>query len=81
MLLTISHSESAYPITPVEPLKQRFWDNSEICLLFSRKHTHTYYMLLTSSYSESAYPMTPVELLKASLYDYIGIFFFLYSNL
>ena len=22
-----------YPITPVEPLKARFWDNSEICLL------------------------------------------------
>ena len=28
MLLTISYSESAYPITPVEPLKPRFWDNS-----------------------------------------------------
>ena len=22
-----------HPITPVEPLKARFWDNSEICLL------------------------------------------------
>ena len=33
MLLTISYSESTYPITPVEPLKPRFWDNSEICLL------------------------------------------------
>ena len=37
MLLTISYSESAYPITPVEPLKPRFCDNSEICLLFIRK--------------------------------------------
>ena len=37
MLLTVSCAESVYPITPVEPLKPRFWDNSEICLLFSRK--------------------------------------------
>ena len=29
MLLTISYSESANPITPVEPLKPRFWGNSE----------------------------------------------------
>ena len=33
MSLTLSNSESAYPITLVEPLKPRFWDNSEICLL------------------------------------------------
>ena len=26
MLLTISYSESAYPITPVEPLKAIFYD-------------------------------------------------------
>ena len=37
MLLTESYSESVSPITPVEPLKVRFWDNFEICLLFSRK--------------------------------------------
>ena len=37
MLLTITYLESAYPITPVEPLKARFWDNFEICLLFSRR--------------------------------------------
>ena len=28
----MSYSESAKPIIPVEPLKPRFWDNSEICL-------------------------------------------------
>ena len=28
MLLTVSYSESAYPITPVDSLKPRFWDNS-----------------------------------------------------
>ena len=28
MLLTISYSESAYPITPVVTLKPCFWDNS-----------------------------------------------------
>ena len=33
MLLTMSYSESAYPITPVQALKPRFWNNSEICLL------------------------------------------------
>ena len=40
MLLAISYSESAYPITPVlpiEPLKPRFWDKIEICLLFGHK--------------------------------------------
>ena len=37
MLLNISYSESAYPITPVEPLKARFWDNFEISLLVIRK--------------------------------------------
>ena len=33
VLLKISYSGSTYPITPVEPLKARFRDNSEICLL------------------------------------------------
>ena len=34
-MLTFIYSESAYPITSVEPLKppERFWDDSEICLL------------------------------------------------
>ena len=33
VLLKISYSESAYPITLVETLKPRFWDNSEVCSL------------------------------------------------
>ena len=37
MILTISYLESASPITSVEPLKPRFWDYSEICLLLNRK--------------------------------------------
>ena len=37
MILTLIKSESTYPITSVEPLKGRFWDNSEIYLLFSRE--------------------------------------------
>ena len=36
-IITLSNSESAYLITPVVTLKPRFWDNSEVCLLFSRK--------------------------------------------
>ena len=75
MLLTILYSVSAYPITLVEPLKPRFWYNSKICLLFSRKQIiqFDYHMLFTISYSESAYPITPVDPLKAILYDYFGI--------
>ena len=37
MILALITSESAHPIIQVEQLKQRFWHNSEICLLFSRK--------------------------------------------
>ena len=37
LILASITSESAHPITPVEPLKPRFWDNSGICLLFTRK--------------------------------------------
>ena len=36
MLLNVSYLESAYPITPVEPLKSRFWDNSEIWYLYRK---------------------------------------------
>ena len=32
-MLTLIYSESAYPTIPVEPLKSRFWNNSEIYLL------------------------------------------------
>ena len=37
MIITLIKSKSAHPIIRVEPLKPRFWDNSEICLPFSRK--------------------------------------------
>ena len=37
MLLTISYSESAYPITPVQQLKTRFYKDFINCLLHSRK--------------------------------------------
>ena len=48
MLLTISYSESAYPIGPVVPLKTRFRYKIETCLLFSRKqHKYFYHMFLT----------------------------------
>ena len=36
-------------------------------------------MLFTISYSESAYPITPVEPLKASLYDYLVIWYILFT--
>ena len=42
MLLTISYSESANPITTVEPLKPRFWYNIEIRSLLSRKQQQTF---------------------------------------
>ena len=50
-------SESAHPITPVEPLQPHFWDNSVICLLFSLKQlqifmTCCYYKLLIHRFSE-----------------------------
>ena len=48
MLLTISNSESTYPITPVEQLKPRFWDDSEICLLYIRKQQQIFNMLLAN---------------------------------
>ena len=34
MLLTISYSESAYPITPVEPLKATLYDHIGISVYF-----------------------------------------------
>ena len=53
MLLTMSYSESANPITPVEPLKSRFSDYSEIVYNLFLKTTIMYLMLWTVSYSES----------------------------
>ena len=37
LMLMWMYPESSYLIAPVEPLKPRLWDNSEIYLLFSRK--------------------------------------------
>ena len=37
VILVLLNSDSAHPITPVYSFKLRFWDNSKICLLFSRK--------------------------------------------
>ena len=68
VILALITSESAHPITPVEPLKPRFYHNSEICLLLFVNNRNIYHILLTISYSELAYPITPVESLKATLY-------------
>ena len=68
--------KSAHPVTPIEPLKPRFSNNSGSCLLIGRKQQH---MLLTLSYLESAYPVTPVVPLKATLYDYFGISVYLFT--
>ena len=54
MLLTISNSESASSITPVEPLKPHFYTILKFI----------YYMLLTMLYLESAYMINPLEPLK-----------------
>ena len=37
IILALIISESAHPIIQVEQLRPRFCDNSEICLLFTRK--------------------------------------------
>ena len=59
MLLTASYSESAYLISPGQPLKPRFYKNV-IIFLYSRKKNTTKIdlMLLTISYSELVYPIT-----------------------
>ena len=53
-----------YPSTPVYPLKPRFWDNIEICLLFGRKQqqifTHVFDNI-TFGISEPDYPSITVE--------------------
>ena len=69
MLFTVPYLESAYPITPVEPLKLRLRVNSEIFDFLVVNNNKYLYMLLTASYLESAYPITPVEPLKARFWD------------
>ena len=63
MSLTISYSESAFPITPVELLKPRFWDNFEICLLFV-VNNNTYLPI-----SVPDYPSRTVESISLLLYS------------
>ena len=67
MLLNVSYLESAYPITPVEPLKSRFWDNSEICLLFSRKQQQLFSMCIDSIIFGISVLITSIDLLKCEI--------------
>ena len=64
MLLTISYSELAYPITPAESLKPRFWDNSEICLLLilnNNKYLSYVVDMIIFGISVPNYPSRTVE--------------------
>ena len=49
MLLTISYSESAYPITPVEPLKATLYDHFGISVYF------VYFMFMYLSNNKFTY--------------------------
>ena len=64
VLSKILYSESAYPITPVEPLKPRFWHNSEICLLLVVKN-NKYVSCVVENFifgiNVPDYPSRPVE--------------------
>ena len=67
-------------------MKLRFWDNSEICLLYSRKQQQMiYHIVVVYEYHirNQRTRITPVDLLKAIFYDYFGIiciFCLLYSS-
>ena len=127
MLLTISYSESAYPITLVETLKPRFgtilkfvyflvvnnnnylsyvvdniifgisvpdypsrnvettfWDNSEICLLFSRKQQQILSYVVDNiifGISVPDYPSKTVESKSLRLFCNFGLFCLLYIHI
>ena len=69
MLLTISYSESAYPITPVEPLKATLYDHLEFQYILFTIHIFilkTINLHMTNSKlrnSDSAYWICSIQVL------------------
>ena len=64
MLLTISNSESAYPITPVVTLKPRFWGNSVfVYILVVKNNKYVSYFVdnIIFGISVPDYPSRTVE--------------------
>ena len=84
MLLTISYSESAYAITPVETLEPSFWDNSKICSLFSRKQQQIFTTScdnINCRTSVPDYPRRIVESKSLRLFCNFGLFCLLYIHI
>ena len=84
MLLTISYSDSADTITPVEPLKPRFQPNSEICLLLivnnNKYLTHVVENIIFGI-SVPGYHSRTVESNSLRLYWNFSIFCLLYIHI
>ena len=77
VILALITSESAHPITPVEPLKPCFWNNSEICLpLVVNKNKYLPHVVdnIIFKISVSDYPSRTVESKSLRLFWNFSIF-------
>ena len=69
MLLKITHSESAYPITPVEPLDNLGSGTILKFVYFLVVNNNKYLPYVVDIIIFGINPITPVEPLKATLYN------------
>ena len=87
MMLTTLYSESAFPITLVEPSKPRFWYKSEICLLLTvNNNKYLSYVVDSIIFGISVpdYPSRTVESKSLRLYwnfRYFVYFIFIYTTI
>ena len=84
MIFALITSESAHSIIQVEHLKQRFWQNYEICYLLV--NNNTIYLLhvvddIIFGFNVLDYPSRTVESRSLWLFCNIGLFCLLYSQI
>ena len=84
MISALIKSECAYPIAPVEPLKPRFWNNYEICLLLvvnNNKYSSHVVDIITFGISVPDYHSRTVESKPLRLHWNFSIFCLLYIHI
>ena len=84
VILTLIKSESAHPITPVEWLKPRFWESSEICSLLAvnnNKYSPHFVDNLIFRINVPDYPSRTVESDSLRLFWNFCIFCLLYIHI
>ena len=64
--MALIKSESAHPMTLVEPLKPRLWNNSEICLLLVVDNNKYLPHVVDNIIFEISIPISPSRIVEAT---------------